>query len=182
MKGGDIINKAKLITGEQADAIQRLLEPTERLIFRVAVETGMRISDILQLRRENLGKRLHVVERKTKKFRTVELSDELVEALYKHRGGLYGVSRPGWLFCGRRDVLKPYSRMTYHRALKRAANALKIDFSAHSMRKLYARSIFDRTGNIFAVQEALKHKYVTTTAAYLGIDITALIVQAAKLS
>jgi len=177
-KGGDIINKAKPITREQADAIQRLLEPTERLIFRVAVETGMRISDILQLRATAVGRYIHVVERKTKKFRTVELSDELVEALSKHRGLWYDVKPSQWLFKSRRDVLKPYNRMTYHRALKRAAEALKIDFSAHSMRKLYAQNIFDRTGNLFAVQEAMKHKYVTTTAAYLGVDINALILQA----
>lgn len=150
---------------------------TERLIFRVAVETGLRISDILQLRAAALSKYIHVVERKTKKLRTVELSDTLLNDLVKYRGCWYDVEAMQWLFKSRRDVLKPYNRMTYHRKLKQAANALKIDFSSHSMRKLYAKNIYKRTGDIFAVQEAMRHKYVITTCAYLDIDIVQLIKQ-----
>jgi len=171
------LNKASSITNEQADAILRKLAHEERLIFRIAVETGLRITDILQLKASALSKYIHVVERKTKKLRTVELSDELLNDLVKHRGLWY--DKPiQWLFKGRRDVLKPYNRMTYHRRLKQAARALQIDFSAHSMRKLYAQNIFERTGDIFAVQKALNHKYVTVTATYLGIDIQALLLSA----
>jgi site-specific recombinase XerD len=67
--------------------------------------------------------------------------------------------------------------MTYHRRLKEAARALQIDFSAHSMRKLYALNIFSRTGSLEAVQQAMNHKYIATTATYLGIDINKLIIQ-----
>ena len=165
------MKKAKAITKEQADAILVQLEPTERLIFRLAVETGCRISDILELRAAALSKHIHIVERKTKKLRSVELSDGLLNDLVRHRGVWSTVTDKQWLFSSRRSVLKPYNRMTYHRALKRAAEALKIDFSAHSMRKLYALNIYERTGDIIAVQEAMKHKYVTTTATYLGIDL-----------
>lgn len=171
------INRPKTITNEQADAVVRQLDVTERLIFRVAVETGLRISDILQLKAAALSKYIHVVERKTKKLRTVELSDTLLNDLVKYRGIWYEQSQQ-WLFKSRRSVLKPYNRMTYHRKLKQASKALKIDFSAHSMRKLYAMNIFERTKDIFAVQEAMKHKYITTTATYLGIDINALLLSA----
>lgn len=68
--------------------------------------------------------------------------------------------------------------MTYHRRLKSVADSLKIDFSAHSMRKLYAINIFANTGDLNAVQQAMNHKYITTTATYLGIDINALILSA----
>ena len=168
------MNKAKPITNAHAKAIAGILAPTERLIFRIAVETGFRISDILQLRAD-VRQTITVVERKTKKFRSATLSDELYKELVSYSPRFLPEQ---WLFTSRRSVLKPYNRMTYHRALKRAATALQIDFSAHSMRKLYALNIFERTKSLTAVQEALKHKYPATTAAYLGIDINRLITQA----
>jgi integrase len=168
------MNKAKQITNEHAVAIMGKLAPIERLIFRIAVETGFRISDILNLKAD-AKQTLTVVERKTKKFRSAKLSNELYQDLLKH-SPLYYPER--YLFKSVRDASKPYSRMTYHRRLKEAAKALQIDFSAHSMRKLYALNIFARTSDLNAVKEAMNHKYITTTATYLGIDINQLITQA----
>ena len=169
-----MMNKAKLITNETADAIAAKLAPTERLIFRLAIETGFRISDILNLKAD-VKQTITIVERKTKKFRSVRISDELYQDLLKY-SPLYYPDR--YLFKSVRSLYKPYSRMTYHRRLKQAAKALQIDFSAHSMRKLYALNIFARTGSIEAVKEAMNHKYITTTATYLGIDINALLLSA----
>jgi len=76
-----------------------------------------------------------------------------------------------YVFWGFRGNRKPPHRSTYHRALKRASAATGIAFSAHSTRKLYARNVFEATKDIFEVQKALNHKYVTTTAGYLGIDL-----------
>jgi integrase len=168
------MNKAKLITNEHADAIMAKLSLTERLIFRIAVETGFRISDILHLKAD-IKQTVAVVERKTKKFRSIKLSDELYQDLLKY-SPLYYPER--YLFKSLRNVSKPYNRMTYHRRLKQAAKALQIDFSAHSTRKLYALNVFRRTGSIEAVQQAMNHKFVTTTATYIGLDLTALIKQA----
>jgi integrase len=140
----------------------------------VAVETGFRISDVLNLRAD-VKQVITIVERKTKKFRSVKISDGLYKELLKHSPLFYPSQ---WLFKSVRNPLKPYSRMTYHRRLKEVAEALKIDFSAHSMRKLYALNIFERTHDINAVQKAMNHKYVMTTATYLGVDIGQLITQA----
>jgi integrase len=173
-KGDDKINKAKSITNDHAAAIMGKLAREERLIFRVAVETGFRISDILHLKAD-IKQTITIVERKTKKFRSATLSAELYAELLKY-SPLYYPER--YLFKSRRDVLKPDNRMTYHRRLKRACRALKIDFSAHSTRKLYAQSVFERTKDIIAVQDAMNHKYLTTTATYLDLDVNQLITQA----
>jgi integrase len=120
---------------------------------------------------------LPLYESKTGKTREIELSQELHERIWQAYG--FGDS-DSYAFNSVRNARKPYSRMTYHRKLKQAAEALNISVSAHSARKLYARRVFNLTGDIFSVQEALRHKYVTTTATYLDIDLNALITAAAK--
>jgi integrase len=114
---------------------------------------------------------MYIKESKTKKHKIVELSDELYERL-KY---LWHPNRDYYAFTSRRSLYEPIHRVTYHRHLKIAATATQRACSAHSTRKLYAQNIFQRTKNIFDVQKALQHKYITTTAAYLDIDLVALI-------
>jgi len=119
---------------------------------------------------------MSVYEAKTKKYKTVEISDGLLERLPKKY--VYGVAPHVF-----KSVYKPKKhihRSSYHRRLKNVCKRIGIDFSAHSTRKLYAWNIYNATQDIFAVQKALNHKYITTTAAYLDIDLTALINSALK--
>jgi integrase len=179
MRGGDIVNRPKSITNEQAAAIASKLELKDRLIFQLAIETGIRISDLVRLRVSDVHRNpLEVYESKSKRVRLIDITERLQNALKEYAP--YRMSFPhgnssNFVFKGIRSHLKPYSRMTYHRRLKKASQALKIEFSAHSARKLYARNVFERTGDIFAVQQALHHRYVQTTCTYLDIDLTELI-------
>jgi site-specific recombinase XerC len=45
------------------------------------------------------------------------------------------------------------------------------------MRKLYAHGIFDETHDLKKVQEALNHRNLSTTLAYLDIDPANLVLQ-----
>lgn len=51
----------------------------------------------------------------------------------------------------------------------------EIDCSAHSARKLYAHNIYAKNYDIYEVQKALNHKYISTTATYMGLDLQELI-------
>jgi integrase len=178
------INRPKSITNFWAGEIEwKLPTRKERLIFRLLVETGARISDILDTRVYQVHREpFEFYERKTGKKRLVALSEHLSEDLKKfspYRFSYGHTPDVEYVFKSIRNSRKPYNRMTFHRRLKKVAKRLNIDFSAHSMRKLYAQNIFAKSGNIFVVQEALSHKYVTTTAAYLDIDLVGLITTAA---
>jgi integrase len=159
------------------------LELKDQLIFLLAIETGLRISDLVKLRISDLDRNpLEIRETKSKKLRYCPIGDELQERLKRYAPYRFYFpfgNGSDFVFKGIRSNLKPYNRMTYHRRLKRAATALKIDFSAHSTRKLYARTVYAKNGDIFAVQQALNHKYITTTATYLDIDLVGLIKAAA---
>jgi len=167
------IVKPKTITMRDAEKIREHLNHQDRVIFDMSIETGCRISDILSLRKSEIDKTMHIKEAKTGKHKTVTLSDALLARI--PRGSTLGVYKPSYAFPSTYKHGKHIHRSSYHRRLKKVCKALKIDFSAHSTRKLYALNIFERTNDIFKVQEAMNHKYVTTTAAYLDIDLMALI-------
>ena len=64
------------------------------------------------------------------------------------------------------------SRRTAHDVLKAAFEAAGLNghLATHSLRKSFAQRLYDRTGDIFAVQEMLGHKSVATTQQYLGVN------------
>ena len=67
---------------------------------------------------------------------------------------------------------KRMSRRTTHDVLKEAFQTAGLNghFATHSLRKSFAQRLYDRTGDIFAVQEMLGHKAVSTTQKYLGVN------------
>ena len=64
------------------------------------------------------------------------------------------------------------SRRTAHDILKTAFEAAGLNghLATHSPRKSFAQRLYDRPGDIFAVQEILGHKNVATTQKYLGVN------------
>ena len=67
---------------------------------------------------------------------------------------------------------KRMSRRTAHDVLKSAFEAAGLNghLATHSLRKSFAQRLYDRTGDIFVVQEMLGHKNVSTTQKYLGVN------------
>ena len=64
------------------------------------------------------------------------------------------------------------SRRTAHNVLKQAYEAAGLNghLATHSLRKSFAQRLYDRTGDIFVVQEMLGHRNVATTQKYLGVN------------
>ena len=64
------------------------------------------------------------------------------------------------------------SRRTAHDVLKNAFEAAGLNghLATHSLRKSFVQRLYDRTGDIFAVQEMLGHRNVATTQKYLGVN------------
>ena len=169
------MKKPGTITKQDAEEIMRRLDARDRDIFWIGYETGLRIGDILKLTIGDVQHNpLNIYETKSKRRRCIEISEELHEHLqkkYKYRWSFGGGNAHTLIFRGNRGTGRAINRSTYYRRLKKAATALEMHFSAHSARKLYAKNIFELTGSVAAVQEALNHKYITTTATYLDIDL-----------
>ena len=63
-------------------------------------------------------------------------------------------------------------RQTAHDILKKAfiAAGLNGKLATHSLRKSFAQRLYDKSGDIYLVQELLGHRNISTTQKYLGVN------------
>lgn len=160
-----------MITNRNADKIRSYLSEQDKLIFDFSIATGLRISDVLNLKANRIDKVINIRERKTRKLRVIDVPDELY-ARIKH---LKTNNAHVYAFCSPRDTYKPLHRSTFNLHLAKACKAIGVNCSPHSTRKLYAMNLFKKSEDIFAVQKALNHKYITTTCGYLDINLVKLL-------
>ena len=158
-----------------------------RGLFMLGVSTGGRISELLSLQigdvyqngsavTDLLYNKSIVKGGEVSRAVPVNLDGrDAIENLMDWHGAHYGnigfPDRP--LFPSRNGQgRQQMSRRTAHNVLKAAFEAAGLNghLATHSLRKSFAQRLYDRTGDIFAVQEMLGHKNVATTQKYLGVN------------
>lgn len=156
--------KTEYLLHREVDRILAALTPENRLVMRVALHTGLRISDILSLETARLGPHFWLTERKTGKRRQVGLPEPLLGDLRKAAG-------KRWVFEGRGGK-KPRSRQAVWKDVKRAAKAFRLpqNVGPHSARKVYAVELFEKYGDIERVRRALNHSRAAVTLIYAMAD------------
>lgn len=142
-----------------------LLAPSNQLIMQVCLHTGLRVGDVLALRRDQIKPRFWVTEAKTGKRRLVGLPAELRDKLTE--GG--GV----WCFPGRDDPTKHRTRQAVWRDVKKAARALGLrqNVGPHSFRKVYAVDLLRKYGDLAKVRRCLRHSRDSVTMIYALADV-----------
>ena len=161
-----LFGTTEYIPPTELDCILMCLTPTNRLVARVCLETGLRIGDVVSLRRSVLSSsEITVVEQKTRKTRTVTLSDELRQELIEQSGEVY-------VFENTRDSNKHRTRQALWHDIKRCAHALRLDgcIAPHSLRKVYAVRKYSLCGNLVSVQNDMNHSSLGVTAIYALAD------------
>lgn len=145
------------------------LTPPNRLALEISLSTGLRISDVLGIKTEQLlnskDRRFTVKELKTGKSRRVKLPVELFERALKIAGRFY-------VFEHRIDRKRPRTRQAVWKDLKRISTLfrLKANIAPHSARKTYAVDSFNRTGSLRSVQKLLNHEDEAVTVIYAMAD------------
>ena len=150
---------------EQMEHVLAALTETNELVARVCLHTGLRVGDVLALRRDQLRRRFTVVEQKTGKRRMVTLSDDLIARMLAQSGELY-------VFEGRSDPRTHRTRQAVYADIKRAARAFRLpqNVGVHSLRKVYAVELLRKYGDIAKVQRALNHGSAAVTYIYAMSD------------
>ena len=161
-------------------------EVRNRSLFMIGVSTGGRISELLSLTigdvyqngtavtdllfSKNIVKGGEVSRAVPVNSDGATAIDDLI-AWHRERYNSILDTRP--LFPSRNGQgQKPLSRREAHSALKKAfINAgLNGKIATHSLRKSFAQRLYEETSDIFAVQEMLGHRNVSTTQKYLGVN------------
>ena len=161
-------------------------EGRNRGLFMLGVSTGGRISELLSLQIGDVWQNKRAVtdllfDKSVVKggelSRAVPVNSDgrrAIEDLIAWHREQYNTTHKGRpLFPSRNGQGRQrMSRRTAHDVLKTAFEAAGLNghLATHSLRKSFAQRLYDRTGDIFAVQEMLGHKSVATTQKYLGVN------------
>lgn len=156
--------KTEYLLQREVDLVLAALTDTNRLVMRTALQTGLRVGDVLALTPDRLKPHFWVTEQKTGKRRQVGLPEPLLSDLKKHAG-------KQWVFPGRNPA-KHHTRQAVWKDVKRAAQAfrLKQNVGPHSARKVYAVDLMKRYGDIERVRRALNHSSESVTLIYAMAD------------
>ena len=175
------LTEAQILKIEQLDVRMGINEWHSKNIFLMSFYLqGMRTSDILQLQWLQInGERVEYVAGKTKKYRSKKLIDRAKEILayYNHQG----IKPTDYVFPFLKGKnIKHYKEEEWVRVLA-SANALinghlqsiaeKIGvnkISMHVARHSFADIANKKTGNVYAVSDALDHSSVSVTTDYLN--------------
>lgn len=157
--------KTEYLLQKEVDGVLAMLTPDNARVMRVALHTGLRVSDVLDLRTAQLAPRFWVTEKKTGKRRQVGLPEPLLSDLKNGAGTV-------WVFPGRVPG-KRRTRQAVWKDVKRAARALRLpqNVGPHSARKVYAVDLLERYGDIERVKRALNHSSESVTMIYALADL-----------
>lgn len=142
------------------------LMPPNQLAIEMSMRYGMRIGDVLSMRRDDVVKGSWTYkEEKTGKRRRIRLSELLQQRLLAQSGRIF-------IFEHRTDWKRHRTRQAVYKDIIRAAKAFRLEehVSPHSARKIYAVDAYKRYGDIKKVQKLLNHSSEAVTMVYALAD------------
>lgn len=148
-------------------------------IFQVGKATLLRVSDVLNLKMEDVynnngsvKKSTRIRDIKTKKHHTIYLkpvSNDL--AIYYQYRQKHNINSE-WLFPSSNNYDKPITTKQFYKIMAKTGDLLGIDYlGTHSMRKTGAYRVYQQTGHDIAlVMKLLNHSSAAMTLSYLGLE------------
>ena len=164
--------KSRYLSDSEIEKLFSALDDTGKLLFGICRETGLRIGDVVKIRRQdiryvpNIGNVLTYKAEKTGKTGKCVLSDEIVRACR-----LYGGHK--FVFSSASARTGHITRQTAWNWLKNAARRSGVSLtgcSPHSLRKSFAVNIRHKQG-LEAARIALQHSDSAVTAIYAYADV-----------
>jgi integrase len=160
--------RSDYICANDIEKLLKLLQPANRLVCKLALNTGLRIDDCLSIEKSQLRERYTAIEKKTGLHRRVWIGKKLLYELKRFCAG----NGSRFVFPHRFDNNRHRTRQAVFKDIKAQCEKLgiKSNISPHSFRKAYAVKYFKKAGSLEAVQKRLGHKKLETTILYALAD------------
>lgn len=161
--------RAETVFKAELEHILAALMPANRLALEISLHSGLRISDVLNLKTEQLrnakDNRVTVRELKTGKIRRFRMPNELLERCLGQAGKIF-------VFENRLDFRRHRTRQAVYKDIRRACTLMRIKahISPHSCRKVFAVETYRNSGSMKKVQQLLNHKSEAVTMIYAMAD------------
>jgi integrase/recombinase XerD len=148
----------------------------DKAILETLYATGMRVSEVVNLRRDNINLDIGFLRciGKGNKERVIPLGKKAIRSLERYlefsRGRLLNKKESEFLFLNRFG--KKISRQSIWKMIKKYAQAARIKkpIKPHILRHSFATHLLERGADLRAVQEMLGHSNISTTQIYTHIN------------
>ena len=140
------------------------------LLFVVGINTGLRISDLLNLKVKDVKDKTHIFieEEKTGKTKKFLINNKLKQDLDRYTDKMYDHE---YLFKSQKGTNQPISRVQAYRILKKAGKKLDLDsVGTHTLRKTFGYWHYQQYKDVALLQELFNHSAPSVTLDYIGIN------------
>lgn len=154
---------------EQMKAYLKRKNRRNYILFILGISTGLRISDILKIKKEDLLK-THLVlrETKTKKQKRIRIPPSVRNELIAYAKDLKDGS---YVIKSRQGENKAIDRSVAYRILREAAEQVNItEIGTHTLRKTFGYHFYKQTKDVAMLQEIFNHSSPDITLRYIGIN------------
>ncbi len=155
-------------------------QPRNYTMVTLAMNTSLRISDILKLTWEDVfdfqthkyKEHITLIEQKTKKQTRMILNQEAQHSLDLLREHLKEVSPKDYIFSRSGERNHPICRSHAYKIIKKAGETLRIDgtISCHSLRKTFGYHAWKMGVQPALIMSIYNHSSIEITKRYLSID------------
>jgi integrase len=180
---GRLIGQKRPLKPKEVWAIRIRLElgcsRRDLALFDLAIDSKLRACDLVRLKIQDVyagshtSERTTIIQKKTSRpvqFEITRQTRAALESWIEATGRKYG----DYLFPSRMAAKCHLSTRQYARLVHKWVHAAGLDpilYGTHSIRRIKATQIYQKTGNLRAVQLLLGHTKLESTVRYLGIEV-----------
>lgn len=158
---------------QKIEQVKKLLKSkSERnyIMFVLGLNTGLRISDLINIKVKHVRDRNHIVitEKKTGKDKRILITDSLKKDL---KGYIENLEDEDYLIPSRQGNNKPICRHTAYKILKQVAKECGLrEIGTHTLRKTFGYHFYRKYHNIALLMDLFNHSSEKITLRYIGIN------------
>jgi len=180
-----LLNQKTTTTSMEWDQFKSLISKLERdgeykfcLLISVGVFTGLRVSDLLQLKfNQFIGTEfLNIIEKKTKKDRRIKINSDLKDIVERIKLKMNVIDDDQFIFVnkyGTKPIDKSYVNVKLKELFKKYDIHLEGNVSSHLFRKSLGNRVLKLNNysneSIILLMELFNHSSPITTKRYLGV-------------